>query len=143
MNERKKAMQESLVQATSGASCSGLRSPEQGGKHTPTPWMMQAADHNTGEFLFWIEGDDQNINVCNFYYRSLDGLWVENTNAEANAARIVQCVNSHDDLVAALEAFIGEWVELAISGDAGFWDPEKDAVVINARAALLKAKGGA
>lgn len=36
----------------------------------------------------------------------------------------------------ALERLLNHYVELVISGDAGFWDPEKERVVIEARAAL-------
>ena len=71
----------------------------------------------------------------------LQGCRVYGENSEANARRIVQCVNSHDALVAALvgaEKVIAKSLErlpadgLAIH--AGEW-------LIEIRAALAKAKG--
>jgi hypothetical protein len=41
-----------------------------------------------------------------------------------------------DAKIVALRALLDRYVELASSGDAGFWDPEEEPVVINARAAL-------
>jgi len=43
------------------------------------------------------------------------------------------------DLFHALETFVKEYVSLVESGDAGFWNPEEEAKVIAARAALSKA----
>lgn len=39
----------------------------------------------------------------------------------------------------ALEGLLNHYVELVLSGDAGFWDPEKEDEVIAARAALKEA----
>lgn len=44
------------------------------------------------------------------------------------------------DLLQALEAMTALYVDLANSGDAGFWDPEKNEEVIKSRAAMLKAE---
>lgn len=44
-------------------------------------------------------------------------------------------------LLAALQETVTWIVELANSGDAGFWDPEKMPEVIQARAAIAKATG--
>lgn len=41
-----------------------------------------------------------------------------------------------DALVAALDTFVSEYVELVNSGDAGFWEPEDEPKVKAARAAL-------
>jgi hypothetical protein len=43
-------------------------------------------------------------------------------------------------LEAALRGITDRYVELANSGDAGFWDPEKEGEVIAARAALKDGK---
>lgn len=43
-------------------------------------------------------------------------------------------------LEAALVGLLEHYINLANSGDAGFWDPEKEPVVINARAALTPPK---
>jgi hypothetical protein len=45
------------------------------------------------------------------------------------------------ELYEALALFVAEYVELVESGDAGFWDAEKESKVIIARAALAKARG--
>lgn len=47
------------------------------------------------------------------------------------------------ELLAALEQFVAEYVELVESGDAGFWSAEDEAKVIKARAAIAKATGAA
>jgi hypothetical protein len=55
----------------------------------------------------------------------------------ANARLIAAAPELYD----ALDLFVAEYVELVESGDAGFWDAEKEAKVIKARAALAKARG--
>ena len=45
------------------------------------------------------------------------------------------------DMYEALKTFVAEYVDFVESGDAGFWDPEKEAKVIAARAAIAKAEG--
>lgn len=57
---------------------------------------------------------------------------------EANA----RLISAAPDMYEALKAFLKYYVGFVNSGDAGFWDPEKDEIVINARAALSKAEGG-
>jgi hypothetical protein len=58
------------------------------------------------------------------------------TPSEADAAFIVKAVNNHDELVGALEEVVTLYCDLADSGDAGFWDPEKVNQIMRARAAL-------
>ena len=60
---------------------------------------------------------------------------------EAEADLIVRAVNAHDALVEALEAMVDNLVQLADSGDAGFWDAEDQECVKQARAALALARG--
>jgi hypothetical protein len=45
------------------------------------------------------------------------------------------------EIIEALRAMTQRYVDLVNSGDAGFWDPEEDAEVIAARAAIAKAQG--
>lgn len=45
-----------------------------------------------------------------------------------------------DALVAALDTFVSEYVELVNSGDAGFWEPEDEPKVKAARRALAMAR---
>lgn len=44
-------------------------------------------------------------------------------------------------LLAGLKSLLNRYVELAGSGDCGFWDVEKDPDVIDARAAIKLAEG--
>jgi hypothetical protein len=45
-----------------------------------------------------------------------------------------------DALVAALDTFVSEYVELVNSGDAGFWEPDDEPKVKAARSALAMAR---
>jgi hypothetical protein len=47
------------------------------------------------------------------------------------------------DLYEALDGMLNRYTTLVNSGDAGFWNPETDAEVIAARAALARARGEA
>lgn len=70
-----------------------------------------------------------------------------------DAKRIVECVNAcagienpldlrreRDELREALNKLLEMYLRLASSGDAGFWDAEKEPEVILARSALTKTK---
>lgn len=48
-------------------------------------------------------------------------------------------ISAAPDLLAALQTFVGKYVEMVDSGDCGFWDPETEEKVIAARAAIAKA----
>jgi DNA repair exonuclease SbcCD ATPase subunit len=50
--------------------------------------------------------------------------------------RITQLETENKRLREALEKLLDHYLELANSGDAGFWDPEKELEVIGARKAL-------
>lgn len=60
-----------------------------------------------------------------------------NKNYEANA----RLISAAPDMLEALKLFVHEYAELVESGDAGFWDVEKEEKVIKARAAIAKAEG--
>lgn len=66
----------------------------------------------------------------------LDGLLRE----AASEIETLAAVNA--ELLEALEAFVAKYVQIADSGDCGFWNPEEEDFVIAARAAIAKAKGG-
>lgn len=55
--------------------------------------------------------------------------------------RVYELENRNEELVAALRAFLTGYIEMANSGDCGFWNPEEDKMVIAARAALARAEG--
>lgn len=55
------------------------------------------------------------------------------------AAQIVRALNAqqgHDKLVTALQTLLERYLSLANSGDCGFWNPEEEPQVIEARAAI-------
>ena len=45
------------------------------------------------------------------------------------------------EMLEALEGITARYVDLAGSGDCGFWNPEEELQVIQARAAIARAKG--
>ena len=59
--------------------------------------------------------------------------WIQNAAKEAAEERAA--------LLAALEEQVERWCQMANSGDAGFWDPEKEPEIIEARALIAKARG--
>ncbi len=131
-------MKSEMVQADSEASHSGLRSPDEGSKFTPGPWKMQRAKEpdNVGGFdcAIYAGASDNAIIVAEAYEVVDYGI---RTNVLANA----RLISAAPDMYDALQAFLETYVALVNSGDAGFWNPEKDEFVIRARAALAKADG--
>lgn len=61
--------------------------------------------------------------------------------AAANPKAVLSLIEQNRELVKALQGFVDSFVELANSGDAGFFDPEEQDEVIAARAAIRKATG--
>lgn len=53
-------------------------------------------------------------------------------------ARLAQAA---PELLAALKMMVDHYVQLASSGDCGFWNPEDEEQVIGAREAIAKAEG--
>jgi hypothetical protein len=74
-------------------------------QHTQGPW---AIDPNTGEIC--APSAKGYVTVCDptmgHYLSTMRSLPVDEK--QANAARIVQCVNAHDELVAILRRFVDE-----------------------------------
>lgn len=106
--------------------------------HTPTPWGLRQPARVLG------------CDACGQWYVHAKDATVAamlSSAQEADARRIVQCVNAHDELVAALEGYLsavslmnaamkdGLNVHGAVAGLIGAED--------NARAALVKARGQA
>ena len=60
-------------------------------KHTPTPWVADGR-----EVISTLSGIPTTICEC------FDHSGIGRKNAESDAAHIVRCVNSHDDLLAVL-----------------------------------------
>jgi hypothetical protein len=92
-------------------------------KHTPGPWgcvEVEFGDYQTGEVGFVVSSKSAQM-----------------VGSVANCRLIAAA----PDLLEALEFFVERYAALVNSGDCGNWNPETDAEVIKARAAIKKAKG--
>ncbi len=90
-------------------------------KHTPTPWRIEHGDEEHREGIWAhnpVIGND---------------TWIAGTMMQADLPFIVQAVNAHDELVAALEGML-EWARRVTQRNPG---PE----IVNACNALSKARG--
>lgn len=97
-------------------------------KHTPGPWSQGIRDENDSPKL--VTADDGTK-----YHRRQIIATFEGPAAEANAAFVSLVVNSHDDLVAALEGLVAEADKPV--GKMADWDKRFEV----ARAALSRARG--
>ena len=88
---------------------------------TPCPWHVD----DNGDIL-----DNQSLLVARPQHRN-----------RKDAELICRAVNAHEPLKNALAGLLDAWGRLAESGDAGYWNHEKDDVVIAARTALTLAGG--
>src|SRR5262245_17979359 len=105
----------------------GDRAVCQGGsmsKHTPTPWVRLYDDRVTTP-----DDTDGSKSIAHCYSHLHD--------CEANAARIVHCVNLHDDLVEALQ-----WLLLTCNAEKDVcpWNAPDARAVHIARTAIAKAR---
>ena len=98
-------------------------------EHTPGPWAWDDAEY--GIVARPTPPGYEIIAACPEYDA---GNW------DNNAARIVQCVNSHDALVEALQGF-AEYYEDLRSGRPTTVGMSGDGLLVQARAALKLAKG--
>jgi hypothetical protein len=74
-------------------------------QHTPTPWKVVPNLYK--DFPLRIDGQPTEETPCGFSPCAVFGDGTRNRGvAEANAARIVACVNAHDELVKALENLV-------------------------------------
>lgn len=98
-------------------------------KHTPGPWRLFMT--TDGRKLIGI-GESTGEGIADHGF----GTWRSGEEQLANARLIAAA----PDLLEALKTCLSTYVDLANSGDAGFWDPEKEAHVQAARAAIAKAE---
>ena len=98
-------------------------------KHTPGPWTRSGSEENFGGDVF-VYGADRRSIARVFSPFADDG----GDTRSATAALIAAA----PDLYAALRSMTAKYVALAESGDCGFWNPEDEPAVKNARAALAK-----
>lgn len=96
-------------------------------KHTPTPWYVK----NYG--THWNNPDIEDIAVC---YGDDDEHICDTVYEEADAAFIVRAVNSHEDLISALQE-IHDGISSCM-GDPAFFEIKEKAAE-----ALAKARGEA
>jgi len=102
--------------------------------HTKGKWRIAKREgHSNGVRPVIYTKDVDRIAIIS--YRGVPSI----EEAEANARRICQCVNSHEDLLDALEA-ISQWAE---SRDGSAEQDEKNLMAINeiAKQAIAKAEG--
>lgn len=105
-------------------------------EHTGTPWKVATdyrhAQEGRADIVAWA---NQTVTLAKL--PGPDGY--------TNAAYIVRAVNSHADLVAALEACVSalEAVTRDLDADLGSIDHEPDDTLAIARTALARAKGEA
>jgi len=122
--------------------------------HTPTPWTLGPWIESDGHRVYALigRGKDQIASVSVYGKRQHSGevagralkngghqRTIAEPIAEADAAHIVRCVNSHDALVAALRVITGH-VESLTSGSRDMLTAN---IVAEARAALAATKGEA
>lgn len=100
-------------------------------QHTPGPWKEYVSPINR-----WIGNAETGEIVCDrphvtYNDDRMDIRWINN----------VPLLTAAPDLLKALENLLHIYVALVESGDAGNWDAETETEVIDARAAIAKAKG--
>jgi len=112
-----------------------------GPSFTPGPWELVTVQtscgicHKIGPFPSKREGDSAR-HACLYADYPSKGNPADDE-LEANA----RLISAAPDMYEALKALTDLYIELANSGDCGFWDPEKQPEIISAHAALAKAEG--
>lgn len=97
-------------------------------KFTPGPWTcFYKHKYDEWHVSLPMTGGNMKLALCP------DGIQSGNREADAHL------IAAAPDLFHALKTFVEEYVRLIESGDAGFWNPEEEAKVIAARAAISKA----
>lgn len=110
-------------------------------KHTPGPWkwepdrdsyrgsLLASTGQRVIEFEQFSCGGGGEYPVC-------DSARLNISDADA------RLIAAAPEILEALENFVAKYVQIIASGDCGFWDPEKEQHVIDARAVIAKATGG-
>lgn len=94
-------------------------------KFTPGPWEVILKP-----MYFRIDFNDSCVHIL-----------YGNPNAREEAKANAHLISAAPDQNAALSELLERYTSLVNCGDCGNWDPETEAEVINARAALAKAQG--
>lgn len=106
--------------------------------HTKGPWFVCGDPGFPSQTESWREG--LTIGSVPHGTRVCD---VTPLRVRENAKADARLISAAPDMYEALKTFVAEYVDLVESGDAGFWDAEKEPKVIAARAAIAKAEGRA
>lgn len=96
------------------------------------PGPIQTVGHS---FLYQLDVSDGKN--CNLWGGSLH---THNGYSPTHLHKAVQLFKAAPQVLTALEALLEHYVALINSGDAGRWDPETEASVIGARAAIAATK---
>ncbi len=100
--------------------------------HTPIPWQVHDYEHCGNEIYGNLEGPLEDGQI--------HGIFVADTQADADAEFICVAVNAHYDLVAALQACL----KYIPGSEVHQWPPGfklKEEAMRLAKAALVKARG--
>jgi hypothetical protein len=73
-------------------------------KHTPAPWRISEQSPTIIKQNLRLAGIDGGVLIGSASGHPNSGFFPSDEEALANARRIVQCVNAHDELVATLQA---------------------------------------
>lgn len=106
--------------------------------HTPGPWDYEPyGDHVS--FSSPKHKDDYFMRVE--FDKCVDQRIWDGVGDPPEDIANLRLIASAPELLESLEEMVSEYANIANSGDAGFWDPEKNEKVIKARAAIAKVKG--
>jgi hypothetical protein len=101
--------------------------------HTPGPWRVRGGAASVYAYdIVGPKGEDIG------YANPTDGADEATVYPVAENARLMAAA---PDLLAALKALTDSYTRLVNSGDCGFWDPETETPIQDARAAIAKAEG--
>lgn len=106
-------------------------------KHTPGPWHYDWTQKVNGVIQSYAVGPARRPLDEIDHIDTIVEVDNDTNNAEANARLIAAA----PELLEALEQSLDWTVDFIESGDAGFWDVDKDENVIRMRSAIAKAKG--
>ena len=99
---------------------------------TPGPWVASPSLREDGPLrVWWVDGPDgQDLAI-------IPAGREPAPNVRANATLMAAA----PDLYLALVRLVDHYNRLILSGDCGFWDPTKEGPVLDAYAAIGKARG--
>lgn len=112
-------------------------------KHTPGPWVTiphrgSAVHDRVTSWLLHVKEDIDGLSADDTWGEIYGSAHDDDAEMEATARLIA----SAPDLLEALKGMTEHYAALVNSGDCGSWDPETEAEVIAARAAIAKAESG-